>query len=437
MKKKKLIIIIAVIAVFLLSYACGKNQNTEPASSVLDSSEKTENTNASEKPKEETPSSPENNSGKQEKPDSEVGKSLKVHFIDVGQADSILIELNGKFMLIDAGNNADAETVTNYLKNCGVVSLEYVIGTHPHEDHIGSLDTVIENFDVEKIIMPQKVNSTKTFEDVLTAIENKGLKITAPTTGENYSLGDAGFIILAPNGDYGDELNNWSVGIKLTYGKTSFVMCGDAEEAAEGDILKTGIDISANVLKIGHHGSSTSTSESFLNAVNPEYAVISVGEGNDYGHPHQETLDNLLQKGIKILRTDKNGTIIAESDGENISWEMEKGSFYSSSDNLSKSEYTKAEESSPAETASGTVTQKTETKNIEPEKTEPQNIETQTPEAENTKTVSYILNTSTKKFHLPSCASVSKIKAENYAEFFGSREEAISAGYEPCGNCKP
>ena len=260
---------------------------------------------------------------------------LKVHFIDVGQADSILIESNGSFMLVDAGNNDDAKLVTGYLKAQSVASLEYVIGTHPHEDHIGSLDTVIETFDVKKVIMPKKMHTTKTFEDVISAIEAKGLKITPPNPGDKYSLGLAEFTVIAPNGSYGDNLNNWSVGIKLIYGGTSFVMCGDAEAESESDIIKTGLDISADVLKINHHGSSTSSSAAFIDAVNPKYAVISLGKDNSYGHPHKEVLERLENKGIICLRTDESGTITAKSDGKSITWEASSGLPDSLSDCLS------------------------------------------------------------------------------------------------------
>lgn len=202
---------------------------------------------------------------------------VTVHFIDVGQADCILIESNKHFMLVDAGNNDDADTIVSYLNEQGVEKLEYVIGTHPHEDHIGSLDTVINTYEIGTLIMTPKAHTTKTFEDVVSAIESKGLSVTAPVTGKTYLIGDSTFTILSPgsNKDYGDEYNNWSVGIKLTNGSKSFVMCGDAEAEAEQDILKTGIDLRADVLKLGHHGSDTSTADSFLDTVQPKYAVIS------------------------------------------------------------------------------------------------------------------------------------------------------------------
>ena len=247
--------------------------------------------------------------------------NLEVHFIDVGQADSILIKKGMDFMLIDGGNNADGELVVDYLKEQNVDKLKYVIGTHPHEDHIGGLDNVIDNFDVEKVIMPNAIATTRTFEDLLDSISNKELKITKPKVGDKYSLNGATFTILAPNQEKYDDLNNYSVVVKLTYGENSFLFTGDAEKLSESEMLKANKPLlKSDVLKVGHHGSATSTSKDFFEAVNPKFAVICVGEGNDYNHPHKKVVDRLTDKGIKIYRTDFNGTIILISDGKNISF---------------------------------------------------------------------------------------------------------------------
>lgn len=245
--------------------------------------------------------------------------STEVHFLDVGQADCILIKSEDEYMLVDAGNNADEQFILDYLKAQGVKKLKYVIGTHPHEDHIGSLDSVINSFEVENVLLPDIEHTTKTFEDVLTSIADKNLEITVPEVNETYDLGSSIFVILAPvNYDYGSELNNYSIGIKLINGNNSFAMFGDAEADAEQDILQSGIDIAADVYKVSHHGSSTSTTDEFLNNISPIYAVISCGKDNDYGHPHEETLEKLLDKDIKIYRTDTDGTVVFYSDGNNI-----------------------------------------------------------------------------------------------------------------------
>jgi beta-lactamase superfamily II metal-dependent hydrolase len=246
-------------------------------------------------------------------------ETLEVHFIDVGQADSILIKVpTGENVLIDAGNNGDSELLDEYLKSQGVEKIDVAVGTHPHEDHIGSLDTVINNFDVEKVYMPKYAHTTKTFEDVLLAIKNKGLKISTPVPGNTFNLGEAKFSLLAPNGDNYKSINDYSIVLKMEYGSNSFLFTGDSEILSEKEILEKNYNVQVDVLKVAHHGSTTSTSDEFLNAVSPKYAIISCGEDNDYGHPHKEIVAKLDKKGIKILRTDELGTIVINSDGENL-----------------------------------------------------------------------------------------------------------------------
>ena len=250
--------------------------------------------------------------------------AMTVHFIDVGQGDSLLAESDGHFLLVDAGENDQGDTVIAYLREAGVTSLDYVIGTHPHSDHIGGLDDVIRAFDVKAVILPPVAHTTKTFEDVLDAVQEKNLTLTQPKPGDSYALGDAAFTILAPQADYGDDLNNWSVGIRLACAEGALVACGDAEAQAEEDIAASGLPLSADVLKVGHHGSSTSTSNAFLQAVSPAWAVISCGEGNSYGHPHEETLKKLEDAGVSVLRTDLLGDITAQWGEDGIAWTYEK-----------------------------------------------------------------------------------------------------------------
>ena len=251
--------------------------------------------------------------------------NLNIHYIDVGQADSILITLNDSAMLIDAGNNADGKDVVDYITSQGISKLDYVIGTHPHEDHIGGLDDVIKNFKIGKLIMPKIQTNTKTFEDVLDAAKKKKLSVTTPKIGTKYTLSDAEFTILSCKNEDVENLNLSSVVIKLVFGENSFIFCADAETENEYEMLNSGYDLKANVIKLGHHGSSSSSSEKFLKAVDPDVAIISVGKDNDYGHPHSKIIKRLNRLGIKAYRTDLNGTIILSSDGENINIKLQKG----------------------------------------------------------------------------------------------------------------
>lgn len=267
--------------------------------------------------------SPQNDSKQGEHILDNSGKELKVHFIDVGQADSILIQLGDTAMLVDGGNNEDGTIVKQYLKKNNVTKLDYVVGTHAHEDHIGGLDEVIKSFEVSKVYFPKQTANTVTFKDFVNAVKNKGLSFTEPKVGDKFKLGDAECTIIAPKSKTYEDANDYSVVLKITYGNTSFLLTGDAEAKSEKEIVSGGMDISAQVLKVGHHGSSTSTSQAFLDKINPKYAVISVGEDNNYGHPAQSTLKKLSNKGIKVYRTDESGNIIAISDGVNISFKTE------------------------------------------------------------------------------------------------------------------
>ncbi|GAA0177395.1 hypothetical protein SH2C18_06400 [Clostridium sediminicola] len=257
----------------------------------------------------------------------EVSGIMKVHFIDVAQGDAILIQSDGKNMLIDAGKNDKADLVKDYLKDQGVEKLDFFIGTHPHEDHIGGADIVLNNFEVNKVIMPKVTATTKTYKDVINSINNNNLKITVPKVGTTYELGKATFQIVAPNSTSYRDTNNYSVSIKLTLDNNSFLFTGDAEDVSEEEMVSNGMDLKVDVLKIGHHGSHSSTTNEFLNKVNPKYAVISVGKLNDYGHPHIETMEKLKDKNITVYRTDESGTIIVTSDGNTISFNIDKESL--------------------------------------------------------------------------------------------------------------
>lgn len=248
-----------------------------------------------------------------------------VHFIDVGQADSILIESKGQVLLMDAGNVDDSETVIEYIKKRGIKKIDYVIGSHPHEDHIGGLSKVIEEFDIGKIFLTDYVLPSKYLSSLLDTIQNKNLRVTIPTVGDEYVLGNASFIFVAPiKKDYGSKVNNYSLGIKLVDRENTFLLTADAEEVGEMDMAAGEIDISADVLKVNHHGSITSTTEIFIDAVKPTYAIISVGKDNPYGNPSYSVMARLLEHNVQVYRTDLCGSITVISDGKNLIFRTEK-----------------------------------------------------------------------------------------------------------------
>lgn len=247
---------------------------------------------------------------------------LKVHFIDVGQGDATLLESDGHFMLVDAGEEKEAARVVAYLHDQGVDRLDYIIGTHPHSDHIGALDDVAENFFVDRAILSPVSYDTWTYRHLNDVLEAKGIDWEDASPGTQYMLGRAEFTVLAPNRDYGESVNDWSVAVRVVYGDTAFVLTGDAQADSEADMCSSGLELQADVLKLGHHGSSTSTTREFLDAVSPDAVVVSCGQGNDYGYPHKRTMGKV--KDLAVYRTDEQGTIIASSDGRRVVWNMQQ-----------------------------------------------------------------------------------------------------------------
>lgn len=325
----------------------------------------------------------------------EVTEELEVHFLDVGQGDCTLLLCGGEAMLIDAGDNDQGAKIQNYLQKQNVESLKYVVCTHPDEDHIGGMDVILYKFDCETILMTEEEKDTNTYRDVVDTMENRGYGRTLPVVGQQYTLGDAVFTILGPSG-LSDDSNNNSIALLLSHGSSKILFTGDAEEEEEEKMLDSGMLPDVDVYKAGHHGSRTSSSEKLLETISPEYAVISCGEGNSYGHPHAETMNHFRAMGVQVFRTDEQGSIVLASDGSEISW------------NCSPSDTWVAGE--PTGSAGA---------------------------GQQEKTVSYICNTNTKKFHYPECPSVKQMKDENKLPTNAAREELIGQGYDPCKKCKP
>lgn len=334
----------------------------------------------------------------------ETAGNLEVHFIDVGQGDATLIRQGEHAMLIDAGDNSKGTAVQAYLQSQKIEKLDYVIGTHPDSDHIGGLDVILYKFDWNMVMMPDLEKKTNTYEEVIRVIQDKNQKVTHPIVGETYALGEAEFTVVCPQGtDYGDNSNNYSIGLRLKFGENYFLFTGDAEEESEQEMLTSGMELSADVFKAAHHGSDTANTEEFLKEVNPRAVVVSCGEGNSYGHPRAAVMNELRQMSVDIYRTDEQGTIVAYSDGKNITW------------NCSGSESWKA-----GEPTGSSMIQESQLRE-EPEKEE----------------TAYVLNLNTGKFHKISCGSVEQISEENREYTNKSREEMIEEGYEPCKRCNP
>jgi len=254
----------------------------------------------------------------QEEPFTPVDGSMYVHFIDVGQGDSILITTGNDAALIDTGESEHAQTVIDYLHSVGVTKLAYAVATHPHSDHMGGMAKIINAFPIETFIAPDAVNTSAAFERMLTALENNSLEITVPSLGDTFKLGDATLTALVPQYIAANDLNNQSVVLRLDFGQTRFLFTGDAEAAAETEMLASGISLNCDVLKVGHHGSRTSSSIDFLQAVSPAITIISCGANNSYGHPHDEVVKRLNDINATIRQTDKEGTIVLVSDGSRI-----------------------------------------------------------------------------------------------------------------------
>ncbi|WP_291652331.1 ComEC/Rec2 family competence protein [Clostridium sp.] len=261
--------------------------------------------------------------------DSSIGipsGKLEISYLDVGQGDAAYIRVNDFDILIDAGPRSDADKLMKQLEEKNIDDFEIVIATHPHEDHIGGMVKVFEKYDVESFYMPKVTHTTKTFENMINVVSKEGLKVKVIKEGTSFDLGDGAKIdVYSPIYESYEEFNDYSPIMKLTFGNTSYMFTGDAEAHAEQEVVaKYPKNLDADVLKFGHHGSSTSSTKEFVEAVSPEYGVISCGVDNKYGHPHRETLQTIDTQGIKAYRTDKQGQITITSDGSTISVRTEK-----------------------------------------------------------------------------------------------------------------
>ena len=336
---------------------------------------------------------------------------FEVHYIDVGQGDCSLIICDGEAMLIDGGEASESSKIYSYLKAQGIDHLEYIVATHAHSDHVGGLSGALNFATVSTALCPVTEYDSKTFDSFLKYLGKQDVTITVPTVGDSFELGSSRVYILGPQRDY-DDSNDTSIVMKIVYGNTSFLFTGDAERTAEADILDAGYDLSATVLKVGHHGSDTSTSYPFLREIMPEYAVIQVGSDNSYGHPTDNTLSRLRDADVKVYRNDMQGTIICTSDGQTVTFGTERNAD-----------------------ANTLIAPGQQTTTLP---SQGQGENSQAPnEEENSTGTDYVGNKNSKKFHYAWCNSVDQMKESNKYYYTGTRDEMISQGYDPCGNCTP
>ena len=336
---------------------------------------------------------------------------LVVHFIDVGQADAILVESDGENMLIDGGNGADSSLIYSYLKSHGIEKLKYMVNTHPHEDHVGGLPGALNYATVEQGFSSHQEYNSQAFRDYKRYLAMQGLELEVLEAGRSLSLGGSRIQVLAPL-EHDGEINNSSLVLYLVYGQVSFLFTGDTEEGSEYDLLEASLVPDCTVLKVAHHGSESSSSYRFLRSALPEFAVISVGKNNSYDHPSQKVLSRLEDTGAQVFRTDFHGHVVAHSDGKTVEFSVSRNGSGIAASGKELSASSSAQQNTLTQ-SSGKSTKK------------------------DAVTVTYILNTSSKKFHLPSCHSARKIKEGNKKDFSGSRQEVLELNYQPCGICKP
>lgn len=307
--------------------------------------------------------------------------TLELHFIDVGQGDAALILCNGHAMLIDGGTSQNSGRIYTYLVKQNIKTLDYIIATHPHDDHVGGLAGALNAAKAERAFCSTKYADGRAFESFLKYLDLQGVSIEVPEPGDTFELGSARFTVLGPL-RYSPNVNDTSLVIRFSFGRFHALFTADAETQEEADILRSRAEVESDLLKVGHHGSTYSSSEAWIEAVHPKTAVISCGKDNDYGHPAQQTLDRLHDVGAEILRTDRKGDIVFVVNVD--------GSYGPKEEMVVRDQE-----------------------------------------------ITYVVNTKSNKFHDPSCSSAATISEQNRLNFTGTREELVELGYEPCGRCKP
>lgn len=378
-------IISALLCICMLLCICSCTNEAVPIAEEPNAPGQSENVTETEAPKDTTDYSE---------------HSFAVHYIDVGQGDAALVLCDDKTMLIDGGKPHASSIIYTYLKNLNIDYLDYIVASHADDDHIGGLSAPLAKMKVGNVLAPETEADTRSYESLKNKTAEQGLTIAHPKPGESLDFGSSTIEFYGPITESESDRNNGSIVMKIIYGDTSFLFTGDAEREEEQEILSAGYDLSATVLKVGHHGSKNSTTYPFLREIMPKYAVISVGD-NNYGHPTEDTLSRLRDADVKVYRTDMQGDIIAISDGKNVTITTKKN---------------ENAQTNPTENEKSTSAQSAEN-------------------AANQEICEYIGNANTKKFHYPDCGAVSQMKEKNKVYLNCTRDEAIKDGYTPCGRC--
>ena len=358
--------------------------------------------------------------------------TLTVTWLDVGQGDAAVIQCGGQSMLIDGGKPEKSSYIYAWLQQHGLSYLDVIVATHVDADHIGGLSGALNYASVGTAYCPVTTGTTETFQSFVKYLAQRGKQITVPIAGETFALGGAQVQILGPL-HRAEDSNDNSIVLKVSFGATSFLFTGDAERAEEQDLLNAGVNLQSTVLKVGHHGSDTSTSYPFLRAVAPQYAVISVGAGNSYGHPTEAVLSRQRDAGVTTFRTDMQGEITAVSDGQTINFSTAKNAAAETLANAGAGQnanQTGGASSVAQNAGSGALTAAANAS----ANADGGNADGA---AGAGTTSSYVLNTNSHKFHRPGCSSVDTISPKNRKDVNESREQIISEGYAPCKRCNP
>ena len=336
--------------------------------------------------------------------------TLEVHMLDVQQGLAVFLRQGDHCMLYDGGGRDASSFVVAYLKRQGVTHLDYIVASHYDEDHISGLIGAMHVFGCDRILDSDYVSDTDIYKSFVRAAGTSGAEEIHPVPGTEYAFGDASFQVVGPDNYNAWTENDRSVAIRVVYGDNSILLCGDAQEEEEYAMADSDLELASDIYVVNHHGGATSSTNYFLNRVHPEYALLSCGKDNTYGHPREDVLDRLSAHQVKLYRTDKQGTVVAVCDGSTVAFSSEPTEDWTPGG----TEYLTVTAAGAAGASAGSRSMPAEDAGI-----------------------TYVLNTRSMKFHYPNCSSVRKMKAKNRQDTTDSREEVMARGYSPCGNCKP